>query len=153
MSDITAARAVAEAYIAHAPRTSTEVARRLHRSSFDRAVIEKVVADLQQAGLLDDRALAEAWVESRSRSKGYGSVRLDAELRRKGVDSDIIGEAMRLIEPDREVDQARTVALQLIGGADIADYSVRRRLAGRLQRRGYSWPTIEQVLSDIASNR
>ncbi len=146
------ARAIAEAYIAHAPRTAAEVVRRLRRSGFDESVIETTVADLTRAGLINDRAFAFAWVESRSRSKGYGRVRLESELRRKGVDSHIIGEALAAVETEREADSARAVAMRLLGSADIADYAVRRRLAGYLQRRGYPWETIEQVIADIASN-
>lgn len=152
MNDAQSARAMAEAFIAHSPRTAAEVLRRLRRAGFDDDIAARTVADLSRAGLIDDRAFARAWVESRSRSKGYGHVRLETELRRKGVDSDIIGEALELVEPEREQATARAVAIRLLGGADIADYGVRRRLAGFLHRRGYSWETIEQVMADIASN-
>jgi regulatory protein len=114
--------------------------------------VDEVLTDLQTGGLLDDQAFARAWVESRTRSKGYGRVRLEAELRRKGVDSQFIGDALQQLEADGEMAQARRMAARLLGAADIADCSVRRKLAACLQRRGYSWPTIEQVISDIASN-
>lgn len=152
MGEVQAARAIAEAFIAHTPRTATEVVRRLRRAGFDDDVVTQTLDDLERSGLVDDRAFANAWVESRCRSKGYGRIRLESELRRKGVDSDIIGEALRQVETDREAETARAVAIRLLGAADIADYSVRRRLAGYLQRRGYSWETIEQVIADIASN-
>ena len=152
MKEAQSARAIAEAFIAHTPRTAAEVLRRLRQAGYDEDIVARTLADLERAGLVDDRAFAMAWVESRSRSKGYGRVRLETELRRKGVDSEVIGEALKQIEPEREHSLARSVALHLLGSADIADYAVRRRLAGYLQRRGYSWETIEQVIADIASN-
>ena len=152
MCDYETAIAVARKYLEHTPRTRHEVEVRLRRASIDPVTIASVMGVLERAGLVDDRAFAAAWVESRSRSKGYGRVRLESELRRKGVDSEIIGEALAQLGADCELDRALTAARSLVGTADTADPGVRRRLAGYLHRRGYSWDTIEQVVSDIASN-
>jgi len=152
VGDYDAAIAIAGRYIEHAPRTRSEVERRLQRAGFEAAVIEAAVKALERAGLVDDRAFARAWVESRSRSRGYGRIRLETELRRKGVDSETISEALAVMEPDSESNRALTVARSLLGSADIADRAVRQRLAGYLHRRGYSWDTIEQVIEAIVSN-
>lgn len=153
MGEYEAALAIARRYLEHAPRTRREVEIRLQRAAIAPSAIEMALAALERAGLVDDRAFAAAWVESRSRSKGYGRVRLETELRRKGVDSETIGEALAGVEPASEADRALVIARSLLGSADIADRAVRQRLAGYLHRRGYSWDTIEQVVADLASNR
>lgn len=144
---------VALAYLGVAARTRAEVERKLKRSGFHETTVAAVLEDLERSSLLDDRAFALAWVESRSRSRKLGHVRLGAELRRKGVAPEIIAEALASLTAESELEQARTLAKTLLGGADPADPKVRRRLAGYLLRRGHGWDTIEEVLADILSNQ
>jgi len=151
--DREAAHAVAAAYIDHAPRTKAEVERRLERAGFDAAVIAAVIEEFAKVGLLDDRAFALAWVESRSRSRQLGRVRLEVELRRRGVAREDIEAALATLEGQDEMDRARSLARAFLGSADIHDPKVRKRLAGYLLRRGHAWDTIEQVLLDIESNQ
>lgn len=148
--DIRSARALAEAYLAHCPRTQAEVVRRLRRAGYEDGTIKTVVDALAGADLLDDMAFAREWVESRSRSRKLGRVRLEAELRRKGVESDAIAEALAGLDSEAQAGRALELARGFIGSADISDPAVRRRLAGYLQRRGHAWETIKQVLCDMA---
>jgi regulatory protein len=149
---IRSARNMAEAYVAHCPRTQAEVVRRLRRAGYDADTVETVVDELASAGLLNDRAFARDWVESRSRSRKLGSVRLEAELRRKGVETDAISEALAELDGAAQTARALELARAFIGSADIRDPAARRRLAGYLQRRGHSWETIKQVLCDMTEN-
>ncbi len=149
--DQDAARSVAADFVDRAPRTVAEVERRLRRGGFDPKTVEAVIADLVRAGLLDDRAFALAWVESRSRSRKLGRLRLDSELRRKGVPSEVIAEALATIAEEDAISHARSLAQAFLGSADIEDARVRQRLAGYLLRRGHAWDTIEQVLLELRS--
>lgn len=150
--DIERARAIAAAYIEYAPRTRAEVERRLNRAGIESAVVMSVVDSLCDTGVIDDRAFALAWVESRSRSRGLGAARLEAELRRKGVAPETIAASLATLDPADQVQKAGALARSFIGSADISDAGVRRRLAGYLLRRGHSWETVKQVLCEMAQN-
>lgn len=141
------ARALAMSYIEHAPRTTAEVRRRLQRAGFDETVVEVVLNDLTASGVLDDRAFAMAWVESRSRARKLGAVRLESELRRKGIPTEIIAEALSALPEERSRETALELARAFLGSADPDDPAVRRRLAGYLLRRGHAWDTIEEVFA------
>lgn len=147
-----AARAMALRYLADAPRTCAEVVRKLQRARYDAETIRAVVEGLRSAGILDDRAFAEAWVESRSRARKLGRVRLESELRTKGVDAEIIHDVLAKLPVDEELENARRLARAYLGSADPGDRAVRQRLAGYLLRRGHVWDTIEQVLLELESN-
>lgn len=152
MSDYETAREIALRYIDYAPRTSAEVQRRLARAQVAPEVIEAVIAALQGAGLLDDARFSREWVESRSRSKRYGRVRLAAELRAKGVPSEQITEALHDIDPDSELHAAFTLARERLGDIANPDPATRRRLAAYLQRRGYNFDIIQQVFAQLIAN-
>jgi regulatory protein len=152
MSDLDSARLLAENYIDYQPRTSAEVRRRLAKSGFAEAVVEAVVSDLERAGLLDDSRFSAEWVESRSRKKGLGKLRLAAELRQKGVGRDQIEAAVSEIDAKAELNAAVALAGKRISPGDLGDPSAKRRLAGYLQRRGYNWEIIQQVFAEVFAN-
>ncbi|PRC51825.1 recombination regulator RecX, partial [Mycobacterium sp. ITM-2017-0098] len=65
---------------------------------------------LTQVGLVDDEDFAEQWVRSRRVNAGKGKRALAAELRTKGVDSEVIDAALADIDAAAE----RTRAEQLV---------------------------------------
>ena len=71
-------------------RSVEEVRRHLTRAAFPAALVEEAVARLLELGMLDDRAFAGAWVESRDRARPRGESALRAELHRKGIDRETV---------------------------------------------------------------
>ncbi len=145
-------REIALTYLEHCPRTCEEIRRRLQRAHAPDEEIEEIIAGFQRAGLLDDEDYARRWVDSRTRQKGYGRERLAAELRRKGVAVPLIEQAVARLEPENELDAALASATRRLAGADPRDPAVKRRLGGFLQRRGYNWETIAQVMERLTAN-
>lgn len=144
--DFQKALGIALRYLDSAPRTIAAVRTRLRRAGWDDRVIEGVIERLVDAELLDDRKFADAWVESRSRSRKLGPIRLSAELRRKGIAPELIAEALERHAPEDEDAAIFDLAKTLLGAADPADPDVRRRLGQRLLRRGHPWEAVKQVL-------
>ena len=152
MNDFETARETALRYMDYAPRTRAEVRRRLLKGGFDEETIEAVLADLEHTNLLDDAQFSKDWVESRSRRKGLGRVRLAAELRRKGVSKEQTEEAVGEIDEEAELAAALEIARKRLRPEESADPAAKRRLAAFLQRRGYKWEIIEQVFSQLFAN-
>ena len=152
MTPLESARLLAEKYIDFQPRTAAEVRRKLARAGYEEDVVETVVADLERAELLDDSRFSADWVESRSRRKGLGKIRLAAELRQKGVDRKQIDEATSELDPAAELKSALALVRKRVSPGDSADPSAKRKLAAYLQRRGYNWEIIQQVFSELFAN-
>src|SRR5277367_869513 len=90
-----------------APRTRAQLAQALHRRGVPDEAAETVLSRFADVGLIDDAAFARAWVESRHYSRGLSRRSLSAELRRQGVESDEIREAVDTLDPEQEVVTAR----------------------------------------------
>ncbi|HLV81262.1 MAG TPA: regulatory protein RecX, partial [Chthonomonadaceae bacterium] len=132
--------------------------RRLTRAEFAPEIVAAVLAELEARGWLDDAQLAHAWVADRAERKKYGRRRLAAELQRKGVDKETLQEAVGAIADEEELERALAAARlkwrpELLETADKAAVQVeKRRLAEFLQRRGFSWDIITQVLAHLMAN-
>lgn len=132
-------------------RTRAELLAKLIQRGYTDDVSARVLERLTHAGLVDDADFAEQWVESRVRHAGKGKRALAAELRNKGVDDDVIAEALDGIDAGtervraEELVQSRLRREKLNDPAD--DVKVTRRLVGMLARRGYGQSMAFDVVS------
>lgn len=121
-------------------RTRAELAGQLAKRGYPDEVSTRVLDRLTQVGLIDDADFAEQWVHSRQRNAGKGRRALAAELRTKGVDSDVITAALADVDADAERSRAEQLVADRLRREkldDGEDVKVTRRLVGMLARRGY----------------
>jgi regulatory protein len=121
------------------PRTRSELAGALRQRGIADEVVDEVLERYGEVGIINDRAFAEAWVTSRHHGKGLARRALAVELRRKGVDDSVVGEALDDLDPATEAATARALVDRKIrtdrGGTPDAVF---RRLVGMLARKGYA---------------
>ena len=121
-----------------APRTRKELADDLKKRAVPDDVAERVLDRFVEVGLIDDAAYARAWVASRQRTRGTARPVLRQELRRKGIDDELIAAALAEVDPDDEAQRARElVARKLPSLARFDRPTQQRRLISMLVRRGY----------------
>jgi regulatory protein len=84
----------AAGFLAVRSRSVSETRRRLLQLGYGESIAEEVLDRLGRMGYLDDRAFAQAWLESRDRSRPRGETALRQELRRKGLDDAVIRVAL-----------------------------------------------------------
>ncbi|MGH3508565.1 MAG: regulatory protein RecX [Nocardioidaceae bacterium] len=102
-------------------------------------VATRVLDRFTEVGLVDDAAYAETWVRSRLQSRGLSRRALGQELRRKGVDAEVIQESLETIDAVAEEAAARElVARKLRSMSRLDEATQLRRLAGMLGRKGYA---------------
>ena len=112
---------------------------------------------LAAVGLINDADFAEQWVQSRRVRTGKANRVLAAELKTRGVDADVIAEALDGVDAaDERARAERLVAQKLrresLGDSD--DNKVMRRLVGMLARRGYSQSMAVAVVTEgLAAER
>jgi regulatory protein len=132
------ARAVCLRLLTGAPRSRGELAAALRRREFPGTVIERVLDQLTEAGLIDDAAFADAWVDSRHHGRGLARPALARELRAKGVDAALIEGALSQLDAEREEETARALVERKLRATRGLDPAKRlRRMVGMLARRGY----------------
>ena len=113
-----------------AARTRAELATYLRRKGVPDDAATIVLDRFEEVGLIDDAAFAEGWVRSRHGSRGLGRRAVAAELRRKGVASDVIDEALAPLDQQGERERATELARARF---QLAAEEVRLRLAAPSQ--------------------
>lgn len=133
------ARAICLRLLTGTPRTRKQLADALRKRGIPEDVADAVLSRFEEVGLIDDGAFAEAWVESRHHGRGLARRALARELRTKGVDSDLIDEAVSQLDSEQEEATARELVARKLRSTRGLDRDRRlRRLAGMLARKGYS---------------
>ncbi|HLR95904.1 MAG TPA: regulatory protein RecX [Jiangellaceae bacterium] len=133
------ARTIALRKLTGAPQTRAQLATAMAKRSVPDQVAGDVLDRLTDAGLIDDAAYAQAWVQSRQAGRGLSRRALGQELRRKGVDQEVIDDALSLIDVGQEEAAARELVRRRLASTDGLPVQTRvRRLLGMLARKGYS---------------
>ncbi|HLJ58743.1 MAG TPA: regulatory protein RecX [bacterium] len=149
------ARDLAIRLLSPRPRSVSELRLKLRQRGIPDAQIRAVIDDLTRIGHLDDLAFARGWVAARLGRRPCGAPRLRRELREKGVATALVEQAIREAygEEDPSVAEER-YARALVGRRQrvyrhLSPDVRTRRLAGLLQRQGFSTRTIIRVLRGV----
>jgi regulatory protein len=134
-------------FIDYRPRSSAEVRRNLEKHGMPEEVIASVLQRLERSGLLNDARFAELWVENRSDFRPRSRRALTVELRQRGVDRQVIEEALEDLDEEGLAYQAALKQARKLNGLEAPEF--RRKLAGFLARRGFSYEVIKPVVDKI----
>ncbi|HEY1266218.1 MAG TPA: regulatory protein RecX [Candidatus Binatia bacterium] len=134
-------------FLAYRPRSEAELRARLARAGFSPQEIEGVLAKLRGLKLLDDEAFARSFARDRIENRGYGPLRVERELRFKGVEKTVIAEVLKeSFDRERDNARARAIVERRFRGQDLKDLKTARRAVAYLRRRGYRDAMIAEVL-------
>ncbi len=142
-------RAVNQAvrFLSYRPRSTSEVRQNLADKKIPEAVIAAAVDRLNALGYLDDGAFARFWVENRNTFKPLSARALRYELRQKGVaDTDI---DLALSDLDTFDAAYRAAQSQVRRQRQKTRQEFRNKLGAFLQRRGFDYETIRQVVEQL----
>ena len=132
--------------LARRPHFQRELERKLSARGFGSDEIEAACERLTARGLLDDLEGARGLAAGAWRRRGYGPLKIRAELRRRGVADEVIDTIVRE-GADSEVERAEEVARRWQSRSDRGRDALARHLTGK----GYSGETIYEVLSRLDS--
>lgn len=133
-----------------AGQSAASLQRKLQQRGYTADAAAEAVRRCVVSGYVDDAAMA-ASVAARHRRAGHGRARVAADLKAKGVASELITNALDG-QSDTEESAALAVATQLwdrAGSAGARDQRTRMRVAGALQRRGFSSSLVVRVLRTL----
>ncbi|WP_006241918.1 recombination regulator RecX [Mycolicibacterium tusciae] len=150
------ARALCLRLLTARARTRAELEGQLAKRGYPDDVSATVLDRLAHVGLVDDADFAEQWVRSRRVHAGKGKRALAAELRNKGVDSEVIASALADIDAGAERQRAEQLIRDKLRREKLGDDDLKltRRLVGMLARRGYPQTMAFDVVSvELATER
>lgn len=128
-------------YLSYRARSIKEVYDYLVRKNFVEDTINAVLKKLIDLKFLDDVAFAKQWIDERQRIKGKSKFVIKNELRLKGLSNDTIEPLLEEAKGDFET--ARLLFEKKKKTLDkLPPDQFKRKMAGFLQRRGFSFETI-----------
>ena len=131
------------------PRTRAELATKLAGRRVPAEVADRLLTRFEEVGLIDDEQFARAWVESRQAGRGLARRALAHELRRKGVQDEVIREVLDAVDPEQELDAARRLVRRKLSSLRRVNSATKvRRLTGMLARKGYSAGLAARVVHE-----
>lgn len=133
--------------LARREHTRQELTHKLKLRGLASAAIQQALARLESEQLLSDARFAELYAQARAQ-RGYGPLRIEAELRTRGVARAVVEQSLS----DMEIDWAsQAIALyrKRYGEdvpEDLTEYARRVRF---LTTRGFAGAMIKAVLKDV----
>jgi regulatory protein len=134
-------------YLSYRPRSEFEMRVWLGRKGHGSRTIENTLSALRAKGLLDDLAFARFWRESRESSSPRSRAALRSELRRKGIDPDVVAEALDGVDEEAAAYRAAQKKAARLATVDHDDF--RTRLSGVLRRRGFSYEVTKHTVNRL----
>ena len=123
-----------------------ELTEKIARTAASREAAQAAAGRMEELGLIDDRRFGEDYARELFSRKGYGARRAAQELRRKGLDQELVQELVEKYGgPEQSGENIRRVLEKKYPGLQ-ADEKVRRRAFAALQRLGYSYQEVREAM-------
>ena len=129
------------------PHFQAELERKLGERGHDETAILAALTRLVELGYLDDAACARSLASGPLSRRGYGPLRMRAELERRGAPPAEAAEAVDAVFAEGEEPAARRVAERWLSRRP-AD---RAALARHLGRKGFGTGTVLRLTQELAS--
>lgn len=156
-AEASAERERAEKVLLHRLRgrsLSTSEAREVLRSTdVDSHEVEEIIERFAELHYIDEEKLADQIIHSHHERKGLGRTGVQAEMRRRGLDANLILEKLEEL-PDDEAERAIELAVKRVGQLERFDEkTIDRRLTGFLMRKGYSSGAVRLAVKAALASR
>lgn len=157
-------------FLSYRPRSEKEIRDKLLMKKAPQDILERVIASLKENNFLDDRKYARWFMENRLRFNPKGLRIIKMELKQKGVDREIIDEAIKILESTRDENQEdpstslsektsvdfesakKLVEKKLPRYKDLEKQQIYQKLGAFLARRGFGWDIIKKSIDDAMTD-
>jgi regulatory protein len=129
--------------LARREHSTHELHQKLLTKGFTPTDIEATLTTLIQEGLLSNTRFLEAYLHYR-RQKGYGPLRIQAELAAKGLPEDLIDHHLNIAD-NAWLAEARKVWQKRFKGVIPRDFKARATMMRFLQYRGFTSTQIHSI--------
>lgn len=136
-------------YLASRRRFEREVRTHLRRKGIAVAEIGEAIERLRELDLLDDDETCRAWIRDKLRFSPRGREQLRLQLRRHGVEEDLVDRALAEVYPGAaEVEAAADVLRRARGRfARLPSAEARRKMWAALSRRGFDREAVREAVA------
>lgn len=128
-------------------KSKRELEDKLKKREYSDEIIGKTLERMKELGFIDDDYYAKRRVEKRSQGSKWGKMRIKQELYHKGIEKDVIDEAVESIDQENELENAIALAEKKMKSLSKYDeMTKKKKLFQFLQYRGYGYDICKRVL-------
>lgn len=141
-------------FLSYRPRSEKEVRDNLLKKKASNSLIDLIIKKLKEQKFLNDAEFTKWWIEQRTSIKPTGKRLIKVELKKKGIDKDLIEEMFDSVEDivHDELEMARKLVQRKINKyKGLERKKICQRLGGFLSRRGFDYDTIKKVIDETFS--
>jgi regulatory protein len=144
------AKTAAFRFLRYRPRSERELLARLKARGWDDFIAQEVIARLKGVGLIDDRQMAEAFVQSAlSDTKPHSRFEIQHKLRSLGIPNEILDEALSLWTDEVEYRMAvRYIKRRLVGISHPNQQDIQRAFRAAMQK-GFELNAIRSAIRSL----
>ncbi|MFH0839142.1 MAG: regulatory protein RecX [Candidatus Omnitrophota bacterium] len=149
-NEVEAAKDTVLRLLHYCPRSIKEVSDRLTKKGFSRNAVEKSIAVLKGAGLLDDLKFAKDWISAKLEKSPRAKAILIEELTHKGIDESVIQNAFSSFPEvlDEYAMAKKVLKKRFKESRGVTSESAIKKLYLYLKRCGFSDEITEKILRD-----
>jgi len=147
-------------FLSFRPRSEKEVREKLLSKKAPQEIIERIVIQLKDQNFLNDEDFAKWFIEQRLRFNPKGLRIIKMELKQKGIDQELIGDAVNNLSKDENGESLnndfesakKLVEKKMPKYKGLEKQIIYQKLGAFLARRGFDWETIKKSIDDGLSN-
>ena len=134
-------------------KTEKEIRNKLYEKSYDEDIVDRAIDFLKEYEFINDERYALMF--SKDKILRSGRRKIEYDLKRKGVDDNIIECSLNSIDEEVELNNAKNTALKkynLLKNKESDERKIYNKLSTYLLGKGYEYSLIKKVVSNILSN-
>ncbi len=139
-------------------RSKHEILTKMTEKDYDLDIINNTIDFLTDNHLLNDLEFARMFIRDKLNLTRYSILRIRHDLRNKGVDKQLINEALLLIEDDEldpDYDNAKYLSLKKYNdlkskkkNIDLSEYEIKQKVYSAISQKGFNIYIIKDALED-----
>ena len=133
-------------WLARRDYSQHEIAQKLKAKAYSAQAISTIITKLAQAGLINEQRFTENYIHWR-RAKGFGPLRISAELQARGILPEKIAEQLQITD-NAWLTEVRKVWQKHFKGKLPDNFKHQAKQIRFLQYRGFTREQIESVLGN-----
>ena len=155
-NEIFQAKTSAYRYLGNRNHSSFELKLKLSKKDYQKKIIDEVIKELRGKGYIDDHKFAASFVRTRVERRKEGIVKINSELRKRGISSEIISEVVGNSSDDPiYLSNALELAdkkYQTLKNKNLEYQKLKGRLFNFLKGKGYTPDIIFNVIDTVLEN-
>lgn len=136
------------AALAMRPLTRKLLLEKLTQKGHDELLAEYAIERLEGYGAVDDAEYARIFAQDRQ-LRGWGSIRIRVELRRRGVADELIDDALEELGSNEEAIENFIISR---AGDGLLDRRAAKKVSDALVRKGFKWDEIAPILREYTED-